>query len=268
MEIDVILFDWGGTLSQVGSQAERLRRGVALAAQIITGGRSEADVPLGMGVEERHRTGVGDSDVPHSVESLIDRILSIEAEAAAHPEHLEADPVAELRAWASSLAAEIEPQRLTEAAACIGQTWIGSLEPLPGALEALRTLRQRGYQMGLVSNCMIPAVYCRQEFARMGFAEWVDFTVFSSEVGYRKPSPVIYQAALRLAFSGEPPADLSRVLFVGDSPALDIMGPARLGMKTALVTCRRGIWHQSDYESARPDFRIDSVAELPELLKR
>ncbi|MEP0841780.1 MAG: hypothetical protein HRF43_03610, partial [Phycisphaerae bacterium] len=35
MNIDVILFDWGGTLSQVARQDDSLRRGLAAAARML-----------------------------------------------------------------------------------------------------------------------------------------------------------------------------------------------------------------------------------------
>ena len=37
-------------------------------------------------------------------------------------------------------------------------------------------------------------------------------------------------------------------------------------MKTALINRAPGIWPAADYARARPDLRIDAVAELPALL--
>lgn len=243
LKFDAILFDWGGTLSQVVNQDASLRRAAQLAAE-LTGGAADKV----------------------ALQRLVSMLLGAETEAAADPELREAHMPTVFRRWAETLPLRLDGDWLAGACDALSQTWVGSLEPLPGAVDAVRQLKACGYRMGLVSNCMLPPACCHEELARHGFAGLLDFAIFSSEVGYRKPSPIIYDAALRAAFPEGRPADLSRVLFVGDSPAFDVLTPSRMGMKTALVRCYRGIWAQADYDRARPDFRIDAVAELPGLL--
>ncbi len=243
MDIDWIFFDWGGTLAQVVGQEARLREGARRAALELTG-----------------------QDGP-AVDDFIRRVLSADADAAAHPELREADLSEHLRAWSESQGLSSSDQAIDGALRHLCNAWIGSLETLPGAREALTELRRRGYRMGLVSNCMMPPAACRRELDRLGLAPYLDFTVISSQVGYRKPSERIYQEAMALARNGADALERSRVLFVGDSPGFDVIAPGALGMKTALVTCRRGIWPAADYQRARPDLRIDSVSELPSLLE-
>ncbi len=243
LDIDVILFDWGGTLSQVVRQEELLRRGAEAAVRVAGNGCAE-----------------------EAIQYLIRKVAVMEKDAARHPELREADFSDVLLTWARDFEGQVREDRIPAAIEAIGREWVGSLEPLPGAVDALAALRRHEIRIGLVSNCMLPPVYCRQEFNRHGFGEFVSFTLFSSEIGYRKPSPKIYEEALRRAFPHGRPADLSRVLFVGDSPGLDVIAPSALGMKTALVTCYKGIWPAEDYARAKPDFRIDAVAELPALL--
>ncbi|GMU22882.1 MAG: hypothetical protein AMXMBFR13_29660 [Phycisphaerae bacterium] len=240
MKIETILFDWGGTLAQVVRQEEALRMGARCAVERL--GR-----PADQG----------------ALDDLLHRVLTMEADAAAHPELREADLSAVLSGWAQAQTEQVPQDWLPTAVSAIERAWIGALDPLPGALEAVRELRSRGHRMGLVSNCMLPPACCRQELTRQGFDVLLDFAVFSSAVGYRKPSPLIYEAALREVFPDGRPADLSRVLFVGDSPMFDVVAPARMGMRTALVKCQRGIWPAADYEQARPDLKIEAVAELP-----
>ncbi|HOB73634.1 MAG TPA: HAD family hydrolase [Phycisphaerae bacterium] len=240
MEVDVILFDWGGTLSQVVRQDELLRRGAQAAARVLC-----------------------ESGIEEAIPCLIGKVEAMEKAAASHPELREADFSDVLQAWAREFDGLVHIDRIPAAIEAIGREWIGSLEPFPGSVEAVKTLHRHGIKLGLVSNCMLPPVYCRQEFERHGFGGLFNFTLFSSEIGYRKPSPKIYEEALRRAFPQDRPADLSRVMFVGDSPAFDVAAPAALGMKTALVTCYKGIWSAEDYARAKPDLRIDAVAELP-----
>jgi putative hydrolase of the HAD superfamily len=130
----------------------------------------------------------------------------------------------------------------------------------------LAELRGRGYRIGLLSNCAVPMPYSLQELERQGFAELLDPIVFSSEVGYRKPSPQVFHEAVRRAYPAGPPDELARVMYVGDSPRLDVTAPASLGMRTALVTREPGVWPEEDYAAARPDLQIDAVTQLPDRL--
>ncbi len=243
IEVDVILFDWGGTLASVARQVEALRRGAEEAAAIVAG---EVD-----GAE---------------VERLTASVLAAEAKSAADPSHREVDLGEVVAAWVRERGEAVSNERIGRALEIVGGNWVGSLDPLPGAVEAVRTLRERGYRMGLVSNCIMPRAACEAELARHGFGELLDFAVFSSVEGYRKPAPRVYQTALEKAFPEGVPGDLSRVLFVGDSPRLDVIEPRRMGMRTALVKSAGGFWPETDHAEARPDVRIDAVAELLELL--
>lgn len=241
MDIDVILFDWGGTLAHVARQEELFRRGATQAGLVASGGTAT-----------------------DGVRELIALVQRAEEEAARDPELREADLVKLVGGWAARrLGGAPRPERVAEALETMGRAWIGALDPFPGAVEAVRTLRERGYRMGLVSNCMVPPSFAGQELERHGFRAYLDFAIFSSGVGYRKPSPVIYEAALAEAYPDGRPEDLSRVLFVGDSPAFDVMAPAAMGMKTALVRSEPGAWPAEDYARAKPDLTLDAVAELP-----
>src|SRR5438093_205284 len=172
MNIEAILFDWGGTLAQVVSQDERFTAG-AKAAGALLGGDDCAEI-----------------------DGLVRSILSAEAEAAAHPDLREASLEQRIHEWAACLPQACEKGKLRKALRRLYDAWPGSLEVFAGAPEALAELHGRGYRMGLVSNCMLPANVTKKELLRMGLGQHLDFAVFSSEVGYRKPSPRIYEEAV------------------------------------------------------------------------
>ena len=245
MKVKLVLFDWGGTLVSVASQPEALYRGACAVAEILLGRRDEVVVL-----------------------DLARQATRAERTAAADPSLREVELGALLADWAAAHGVSLRDGQMARAVEAVGAHWLqAGLEPFPGVLEAVGELRAAGYRIGLVSNVFIPAGYCRRELARQGLADLLDFAVFSSEVGYRKPSPVIYEAALDAAFPDGRPADLSRILFVGDSPTCDVMAPAALGMRTALVASPPGTWPETDLAAARPDLYLDSVAELPGRLR-
>ncbi len=245
ISIDAILFDWGGTLAQVDGQVEAFKRG---AARILEGF-------IGMAPEA-------------IVDEMVAAAVEAEKQASLDPEYREVDLAELLREWAGRYGVSLTDEQVSTALTTIGRQWVGAaLTVMPHSRETLQMLRRAGLRIALVSNCFIPVEYCRDELQHQNLADLFDCTVFSSEVGYRKPSPRIYEEAIgRISLDGDG-LDLSRVLFVGDSPAYDVIAPAAMGMKTALVAASAGVWPAADYERAQPDFRIDSVAELPALLR-
>jgi len=96
-----------------------------------------------------------------------------------------------------------------------------------------------------------------------GLAPHLAAVVISDAVGLRKPRPEIFEAVLaRLGVAPE------QALHVGDSLRADVVGAARLGMKTAWLTRRvkdpRAALEA--YDGPAPDFTIRDLAELPALL--
>ena len=110
----------------------------------------------------------------------------------------------------------------------------------------LESLRARGLKLGLVSNAFDPGPLLHRDLADAGVAERIDFAVFSSEVGTRKPHPAIFQRALD-ALGVEP----GEALFVGDALYQDVRGAAEVGMKTV-----QAVWFRADDnpDGAEPDF--------------
>lgn len=84
----------------------------------------------------------------------------------------------------------------------------------------------------------------------LGLSEQLREVVYSSQVGFEKPHPGIFESALA-ALSAEP----GEVLHIGDSRRLDLEGAAAIGMRAALLS-REG----------RADLR--SLVEIPGLIDR
>jgi putative hydrolase of the HAD superfamily len=99
--------------------------------------------------------------------------------------------------------------------------------PRDGAVETLATLRGRGYPIAMISMCApdTPALWRATEMAPL-----VDVTVFSCEVGLRKPEPEIYLLATD-GLGVEP----SHCVYVGDGAYGELTGAAALGMRPYLV---------------------------------
>jgi putative hydrolase of the HAD superfamily len=116
----------------------------------------------------------------------------------------------------------------------------------------LESLRDRGLRLGLVSNALDPPELLHRDLRQLGVAERLDVAVFSSEVGWRKPHPEIFERALRAL---DVPAE--ETLFVGDMLATDIAGAAAVGMRTC-----QAVWFRADDDEHGPDPEFQAFSQM------
>ena len=125
--------------------------------------------------------------------------------------------------------------------------------------DAMRAIAARGIRIGLISNSHRPLASFQSHFELDGL---VSATVSSSEHGYLKPHPSIFNAALQLLG-----VDAKDAVMVGDSLGQDVAGALSVGMRAVLV--RRGPGNQP-FSSSLEGFEgvpvIHSLHELVPLL--
>ncbi|MBI4264448.1 MAG: HAD family hydrolase [Acidobacteria bacterium] len=92
---------------------------------------------------------------------------------------------------------------------------------------ALSTLAARGVKVGLISNSHRCLVSFQQHFELHGL---IAAAISSSDHGYMKPHPSIFEAALKLVG-----VSAGEAVMVGDSFPHDIEGARRVGMRGILV---------------------------------
>ena len=125
------------------------------------------------------------------------------------------------------------------------------LVPVPGAVETIAALRERGLKTGLITVCSEDVVSLWEE---TDFHGLFDAEVFSAAVGLRKPDPEIYRIALeKLGVEAED------AMFVGDGANDELGGAERVGMTAVGVESPTGEL-PDDWGGLR-------IRELPELLK-
>lgn len=119
------------------------------------------------------------------------------------------------------------------------------------ARPCLAALRAAGMKLALVSNTSrsLDGVV-----AHFDLGDLIDATIASSEVGWFKPAPEIYEAALdALAVAA------GEAVMVGDNPNDDVKGALAAGLAGAVLVDRKGHW-EFDVPIVR------SLAEVPPLL--
>ena len=94
-------------------------------------------------------------------------------------------------------------------------------------IPTLEALKKRRLVVGLISNV---AQDMEPTNAKLGLQPFLDFKVTSAEVGYDKPRPEIFLAALKKA-AVKP----EEALYVGDQYQIDIVGARGVGIKAVLI---------------------------------
>ncbi len=128
---------------------------------------------------------------------------------------------------------------------------------MPGVL---RTIREMGLKIGLVSNInslgLVPA-----NLKSYGIIDYFNPIVLSSQYGRRKPDPAIFHYAARLAN-----VPTSACLYVGDRIRRDIEGARRAGFGGA-VQIRHDFHHGENDDGPAPDAVIEEMTELLDILE-
>lgn len=125
-------------------------------------------------------------------------------------------------------------------------TWVE-----PGTGEALESLRDAGYRLGVISNAdgRIEAL-----LESRGLREHFEFVIDSQVVGVEKPDPRIFMAGVeRMGVSAR------ECLYVGDLYPVDVLGARGAGLQALLLD-------PMDRLSHYPVDRVRSVLELPRYL--
>ena len=125
------------------------------------------------------------------------------------------------------------------------------LRIIPGTLETLEALRDRGYRLAVVSNhrAWLPGY-----LAEIGLAEFFEAIVVSDVVGFEKPDVRIMGIALdKLGL------EASECLYVGDHP-FDVLCAKKAGMDCAWLAAQQAALPES--VPYKEDYRINILAEL------
>lgn len=127
---------------------------------------------------------------------------------------------------------------------------------LPGAEEAVQRLSKK-YRLYIASNGTASVQDSRLESA--GLYPYFDGVFISQRVGFDKPSVEFFEAA----FAAIPDFRKEEALMVGDSLTSDIRGGIRAGLRTCWINPA----HKPLRDDIRPDYILESITQLEELLE-
>ncbi len=132
-----------------------------------------------------------------------------------------------------------------------------ALVPYPHVYITLIELAKLGLKLAVVSDA--PAREAWLRLCYLNLHHIFDCVVTFDDTGERKPSPIPFQKVLELLkVKGE------EALMVGDWAERDMVGAAKVGMKT--VFARYGDTFGTKFSGA--DFEIDDIKEVVEIVKK
>jgi HAD superfamily hydrolase (TIGR01509 family) len=234
---DAVLFDWGDTLFHFAYDESLLEAGWAAGLAAVARDRLPGHEETAARFRERYLPLLWEPDSLEEVEY--------------------AGMIRELLAGFAVELTDAEVDRFLEAEHA---AWEPALQAGSTGHALLDSLRDRGLKLGLVSNAKDPGWLLHDDLARMGLAERLDVAIFSSEVGKRKPHPLIFETALR-----ELAVDPAQTVFVGDSRYADMLGAKRLGMTTV-----QALWFRADDDlrGVEPDYEAFTPLDVLNVVRR
>ena len=220
MAVSAVIFDWGGTLTPWH------------------------DIDLG---EMWRRVCAAHLD-PDQVEEVATALLEAETELwrRGRDEHRSAT-LEELFALAG-----VEPDEAMLATKF--EIWTPHTHTDPAVPGLLRTLRERGIKVGVLSNTMWSREWHERIFERDGVLDLLDGAVYSSEIPWTKPHAEAFRAAMEAVGADDPAA----CVFVGDRPYDDIYGAKSAGLRGVLVPNSS----VPRWDSVTPDAVIEKLDDL------
>jgi HAD superfamily hydrolase (TIGR01549 family) len=234
MQLEAVVFDWGGTLSEY-AEIELIDMWKLAAAHLSRAtGRPEADLTEQLlAAELRYWDGVKTSQRTGTLREIL---------------------AAESRA----LGLDVTEAVVEEAAQRHLDAWTPHIRHHADAADSLRTLRASGLKLALLSNTHWPEAYHEHFLQRDGLLDLLDVRAYTSNMNHSKPHREAFLHVLdRLGVAPE------RAVMVGDRPIDDVWGAQQLGM--------RGVWRPHLGSPAlgevRPDAVIQRLSELPALIR-
>jgi putative hydrolase of the HAD superfamily len=223
--VEAIIFDWGGTLTPWHTVDHEALWQAVCASHLPAAQAAEA--AIAMLAAEREMWLAAEREHRSSTMDMVFELAGVASTAEILATYS--------RAW--------EPHTFTD----------------PEAASLLAGLRERGIRIGVLSNTMWPRSWHEEIFRRDGVLDLIDGAVYSSEIGWTKPHPEAFRAAMAAVGVSDPAA----CVFVGDRPFDDIHGAKSAGLRAILIP-------HSDvppYARAEPDAIIGRLSELTSVIE-
>lgn len=244
MTVRAVIFDLGHTLWDITPQPDALRAAYDDARALICRRLGRDDLPDAAALQEAVRDALRAASETYFMDAA----------------RLDQPPTSTwVREACAALGIDLDPALINEITPPLFATEIEGLVCGDGTVDAVAGLAEAGYALGCITNTLADGQAIRAMLRRYGFEALMRSVVVSSEEGWRKPHPALFEKALR-----DIGVAASEAVFVGDSPLHDIAGAKAVGMRAVLTT--QYVERRPVPGVPEPDARITHVRELRGLL--
>jgi putative hydrolase of the HAD superfamily len=143
----------------------------------------------------------------------------------------------------------------------LGGLWYGptaqSASLASDVIPTLTALRDAGVKLGIVTNAIWPGEVIDQHLESLGLIEFFPVRIYSTEHAAQKPHLNLFRAAL-----DELQLAAAETIFVGDEPAVDLLGARRAGMR-----CILRAKNPSKRDSRLADHVIERIGQLTDIFQ-
>ncbi|MCC7554035.1 MAG: TIGR02253 family HAD-type hydrolase [Methanobacteriaceae archaeon] len=134
------------------------------------------------------------------------------------------------------------------------------LRPFPQTNDILIYLKSKGYRLGVISNGITIKQW--EKLVRLNLYPFFDEVTTSGEVGYEKPSPYIFEEALK-RMKGNP----EKCIMIGNKFEEDVMGAVNAGMNAILVNSKITKEEKEKIKNENLDIKIiNNIKEVSNIL--
>ena len=211
-QLEGVLFDYGETLVHFKRPDEALAAADAAIVDLLAASGKPAPSPTTL-------RGV-----------ILDRVEREVLEHQGAGELAEISVVVAARRAYADAGFDLDDNLLDELLRIEQEAWWQGAHVDPAAAPLLDALRRDGVRVGLCSNAPYRVRSLHAQLAHVGLDTHLDAVTFSAEIGWRKPSPAIFSAALHALGT-----EASGTVMVGDSEVHDVGGAHAAGMRAVLL---------------------------------
>ncbi|MBQ6382138.1 MAG: HAD-IA family hydrolase [Clostridia bacterium] len=137
-------------------------------------------------------------------------------------------------------------------------------ECIPGARETTLRLHEAGYTIAMVADGRSASFHHMMD--QHGLSPVFDAWIISEEVGEDKPSPKMFESAMKAL--GLTEADKPRIIMIGNNVIRDMRGANRFGIRSVLLDWSDRRSFEPQLPEDVPAYRIHTPEELFPLAER
>ena len=157
----------------------------------------------------------------------------------------------------AAVGVDLPAARVAQAIDRLMRAALAEVEPMSGAVAAVRTLRDQGYRCAIISSA-VHHPFLEWTIERFGLSDAFGAIVTSASSGFYKSRPEIYTQTVQQL--GIPPGE---AIHVGDSYRFDVQGARRAGLRTIWYADTVAAMARADNEA---DATVADLATLPQVI--